>query len=107
MTNCPPAELRFRSELRDGNGTCYAFGRGWRASCQVLDRRGLTALGRAAEPCGRVASGCLSNRWTLGQLAGLRGLRRKNPGTRSYPVKALRNTVRIFRIVETIIVISI
>src|SRR5882762_10008663 len=51
MTNCPPAELRFRSELRGmGKARVVPFREEGRASMQGVGSTGNTELGREAEP---------------------------------------------------------
>ena len=93
MTNCPPAELRFRSELRgwERHVLCRSARRAER-SCKVLAARGIrSCAGRLNRSWAGLLQGCLSNHWTLVSWLELEVHGGKNPtGPAAYPIKALR-----------------
>src|SRR5712671_2526045 len=93
MSNCPPAELRFRSELRgwERHVLCRSARRAGH-SCKVLAARGIRRwAGRLNRSCVRLLQGCLSDHWTLVSWLELEVYGAKNPtGRAADPVKALR-----------------
>src|SRR5712675_372649 len=93
MTNCPPAELRFRSELRgwERHVLCRSATRAER-SCKVLATRGIRRwAGSLDRSWVRLLQGCLSDHWTLVSWLELEVYGGKNPtGRAAYPIKALR-----------------
>jgi|SRR6267378_471887 len=100
MTNCPSAELRFRSELRgwERHVLCRSARRAERP-CKVLAARGIRSwVGRLNRSKTGLLQGCLSNHWTLVSWLELEVYGGKNPTRRAaFPVKALRkNQLGIF-----------
>src|SRR5258705_13358921 len=93
MTNCPPAELRFPSELRgwERHVLCRSARRAER-SCKVLAARGIRSwVGRLNRNWAGLLQGCLSNDWTLVSWLALQVYGgKKRTGRAAYPVNALR-----------------
>src|SRR5712672_3254873 len=87
MTNCPPAELRFRSELRgwERHVLCR-FARRAEHPCKVLAARGIRSwAGRLNRSKAGLLQGCLSNHWTLVSWLELEVHGGKNP-TNKLPI---------------------